>query len=69
MSATRGKVLVDDIVQYNGEKAFALKYIQARDPEWVGKIFFARFDPEATWVDELQPATGETRTEFFDQQS
>jgi hypothetical protein len=32
-------------------------------PEWVGRVFFARFDERATWLDDLQPAFGEP--EFF----
>jgi KamA family protein len=63
MSATPGKVLVDGTTTINGEKVFALKFLQARDPRWVGRLFFARFDPRATWLDDLQPAFGET--EFF----
>jgi len=63
MSATPGKVLVEDVAVINGQKVFVLKMIQGRDPEWVGRIFFARFDPTATWLDELEPAFGARR--FF----
>jgi KamA family protein len=58
MSATPGKVLVEDVVELNGEKLFALKLIQARDPSAVGKLFFAKYDPKATWYTELEPAGG-----------
>jgi hypothetical protein len=30
--------------------------IQARDPALVGTPFFARFDPDATWLSDLEPA-------------
>jgi L-lysine 2,3-aminomutase len=63
MSATPGKVLVDGVATIGGEKVFVLKFLQARDPEWVGRPFFARFDPDANWFDELVPALGER--EFF----
>lgn len=63
MSATPGKVLVDGIAEVAGEKVFVLKLIQARDPSWVNRPFFARFDPRATWLDDLKPAFGEE--EFF----
>jgi L-lysine 2,3-aminomutase len=63
MSAAPGKVLVDGITAINGQKVFALKMIQGRDPSWVNRAFFARFDPDATWLDQLQPAFGES--EFF----
>ncbi len=63
MSATPGKVLVDGVTEVNGEKVFVLKFLQARDPAWVNRPFFARFDPKATWLDHLKPALG--ATEFF----
>lgn len=63
MSATPGKVAIDGIVDIRGEKAFALRLLQARNPAWVGVPFHARHDPEATWFDDLAPAFGER--EFF----
>ncbi len=63
MSATPGKVLVDGVAEVHGEKVFVLKFLQGRDPMWVGRPFFARFDPAATWLSELEPAFGEDR--FF----
>jgi len=56
MSATPGKVCVDGVVEVAGEKVFALHLIQARDPGLVGKPFFARFDPGAVWLSDLEPA-------------
>jgi L-lysine 2,3-aminomutase len=63
MSATPGKVLVDGVVTIKGEKVFVLKFIQAREPEWTRRAFFARYDPEATWLSDLRPAFG--AREFF----
>ncbi len=63
MSATPGKVLVDGIVELRGEKVIVLKFVQARDPEWVNRLFFAAYDPHASWLDELRPAFGEEK--FF----
>jgi len=56
MSATPGKVCVDGIAEVAGEKVFVLHMIQARNPELVGRPFFARFDPAATWISDLVPA-------------
>jgi KamA family protein len=56
MSATPGKVCVDGIVTIGGEQVFTLRMIQARDPDLVGIPFFARFDPDATWLTDLEPA-------------
>ncbi|MBA9003408.1 MULTISPECIES: KamA family radical SAM protein [Thermomonospora] len=56
MSATPGKVCVDGVLELAGEKVFALHFIQCRDPELVGRPFFAKYDPEAVWLDDLKPA-------------
>ncbi len=58
MSCTPGKVMVDGIVEMGGKKLFVLKFLQARDPSWVNQIFFAEFDPDAVWFDDLKPAFG-----------
>jgi KamA family protein len=63
MSATAGKVLVDGVAEIRGEKVFVLKFLQAREPRWVNRPFFARFDPDATWLSDLAPAFGDE--EFF----
>ncbi len=63
MSASPGKVMIDGITEIGGEKVFALKFIQARNPNWANQIFFARFDKEATWLDDLKPVFGEK--DFF----
>ncbi|GII94763.1 KamA family radical SAM protein [Sinosporangium siamense] len=56
MSATPGKVCVDGVAEIAGQRVFVLHLIQARDPELVGRPFFARFDPQATWLTDLRPA-------------
>ncbi|MFC5749783.1 lysine 2,3-aminomutase, partial [Actinomadura rugatobispora] len=33
-----------------------LHFIQCRDSDLVGKPFFAKYDPEAVWLDDLKPA-------------
>jgi len=63
MSATPGKVLVSGKAVVKGERIFALTIVQGRDPEWTNRVFFARFDSTATWLDDLEPAFGEP--EFF----
>ena len=63
MSATPGKVLIDGITELAGEKVFALKFIQGRRSDWVNKIFYAKYDEDAFWLDDLKPAFGES--EFF----
>jgi KamA family protein len=63
MSATPGKVLIDGVARVGDQQVFVLKMLQARDPAWVGRPFFAKFDPAAHWLDDLEPAGDET--EFF----
>lgn len=63
MSAGPGKVEVQGVTEINGEKVFVLRFIQARNPEWVQRPFFAKFDEKATWLDHLKPAFGEEK--FF----
>ena len=55
MSATPGKVCVDGVTEVAGLRVFVLHMIQARDPRLVGTPFFARFDPAATWLTDLEP--------------
>ena len=66
MSAMPGKVLIDGITQVAGEKVFVLKFLQGRDPKWANRVFFARYDPTATWLSGLQPAFGEEQFFFED---
>ncbi|MDF1575987.1 MAG: lysine 2,3-aminomutase [Bacteroidales bacterium] len=63
MSAGPGKVRIAGISEIRGEKVFVLDFLQGRNPKWVGQPFFAAFDPEVQWLDDLVPAFGEK--EFF----
>ncbi|MBL7914655.1 MAG: lysine 2,3-aminomutase [Bacteroidia bacterium] len=67
MSATPGKVQVLGVTEIpvNGkfDKVLTLRFLQGRNPDWVGKPFFAKYNSEATWLNELNPAFGEK--EFF----
>nr|MBC8523973.1 lysine 2,3-aminomutase [Chlorobium phaeobacteroides] len=63
MSCAPGKIIVQDITEIHGEKVFVLKFTQSRNPEWTNKIFFAEYDDDASWIDDLSPALG--HEEFF----
>ncbi|WP_457637598.1 KamA family radical SAM protein [Oceanithermus sp.] len=63
MSAFPGKVRIVGTAEVGGEKVFVLEFLQARNPSWVGRPFFARFSETATWLDELEPAFGHDK--FF----
>lgn len=63
MSCTPGKVHIIGIEEVHSEKVFVLKFLQGRNPEWTSRVFFAKYDPNAKWMNDLQPAFG--ATEFF----
>ncbi|MCR9075673.1 MAG: lysine 2,3-aminomutase, partial [bacterium] len=59
-----GKVHILGVTEVAGEKAFMLEFLQARKPELVRQPFFAKYDPAATWFDQLEPLT-ESDVPFF----
>lgn len=67
MSAGPGKVEIHGVSEVNGEKVFNLRFIQGRNPDWVQRPFYARYDARATWLDHLEPAFGEPRF-FFEEE-
>jgi KamA family protein len=67
MSAGPGKIEVQGVTEINGEKVFALRFVQGRNPDWVQKPFFAKYDEQATWLPDLKPALGADRFFFEDE--
>ena len=67
MSALPGKVAIEGVAEIKGEKVFVLTLLQARNPEWCKRPFFAKFDPRATWYDQLRPAFGKDKFFFQDE--
>jgi len=63
MSDHAGKIQILGVSEVAGEKLFVLRFIQGRNPDWVAKPFFAKYNAKATWFDQLEPAFGEK--EFF----
>jgi L-lysine 2,3-aminomutase len=57
MSCFPGKCHVLGVSEVAGQRAFVLEFLQARDADLVRRPFFARYDPWATWFDELVPLT------------
>ena len=66
MSAEPGKVQVLGVSEIKGEKVCVLRFLQGRNPDWVHRPFFAKYDPDAVWLTDLKPAFGEK--EFFFEQ-
>lgn len=67
MSASPGKIQLVGIstvpTPSGPEKVFVLRFLQARNPAWMKETFFAKFDEQASWLNDLKPAFGEK--EFF----
>ena len=59
MSATPGKVQIDGVSEVNETKVMVFRMLQGRNPEWVNKPFFAKYDENAIWLDDLKPAFGD----------
>ncbi len=59
MSCTPGKVQFLGISEVENEKVFVLRFIQGRNPDWVARPFFAKFNENAIWMNELKPAFGD----------
>lgn len=59
MSTNVGKIRILGVIERNGEKHFALDFLQGREADWVGRPFFARYNPTAVWIDDLQPVPEE----------
>lgn len=63
MSAGPGKIQLSGVARVYGEKVLCLNFLQGRNPSWVHRPFFAEYDEDAVWIDQLKPAFG--RDSFF----
>ncbi len=59
MSAEPGKIEITGVAEIGGEKAFVLRFLQARDPALCHRPFFAKYDEDACWIDDLKPLSGD----------
>jgi KamA family protein len=62
MSTTPGKIEIRGITEIFDKNVIILNFIQGRNPSWVNKPFIAKYNPNAIWIDDLQP---EFKEEFF----
>jgi KamA family protein len=67
MSATPGKVQMLGVSEINGKKIMTFRFLQGRNPDWVAKPFFAEYNEDAIWLDDLKPAFGEKKFFFEDE--
>jgi L-lysine 2,3-aminomutase len=66
MSTTPGKVHVIGTANLSDQKVIVLRFLQGRNPDWVQVPFFAKYDENAIWLDDLKPAL--TDKFFFDEE-
>lgn len=71
MSCTPGKIQMMGVAEIpNGnqsQKVMTFRFLQGRNPDWVAKPFFAEYNPEAVWIDDLKPAFGAEKFFFEDE--
>ncbi|GAB3019416.1 KamA family radical SAM protein [Niabella terrae] len=65
MSAGPGKIQMLGVSDAGNEKIMTFRFLQGRDPDWAARPFFAKYNPDAVWLDELEPAF-ETDKFFFE---
>lgn len=68
MSAEPGKIHIIGVTEINGEKVLVLRFLQCRNPQLVDIPFFAKYNANATWFDQLEPAFGEEQF-FFEKKN
>ncbi len=64
MTTSAGKMSILGTAIVNGEKAFALKFTESRNMEWMDKVFLAKYDEKTNRVDFLTPF--DTKEFFFE---
>lgn len=67
MSSGPGKIYILGRERIANEDVFILKFLQGRNPDWCDRVFFAKYDEKATWIDQLTPAFGEKQF-FFEEE-
>ena len=55
MTTSAGKVSILGVTEVGGKKAFALKFNESRNMEWMDRVFLAQYDETTNRVDFLKP--------------
>ena len=58
MTSSAGKISLFGTVEINGKKAFVLKFNEARNMEWVDRVFLAEYDEQENTIEKLKPFEG-----------
>jgi L-lysine 2,3-aminomutase len=66
MTTSAGKLSILGTAEIGGRKAFALKFNESRNMEWMDRVFLAQYDDKTNRVDFLTPF--DTKEFFFEQE-
>ena len=66
LTSSAGKISVIGTAEVNGETVFALKFTEARNMEWMDKVFLAKFDELENTIANLAPY--DTDKFFFEEE-
>jgi hypothetical protein len=66
MTTSAGKVSILGVTEVGGKKAFALKFNESRNMEWMDRVFLAQYDETTNRVDFLKPF--DTPEFFYEQE-
>lgn len=67
MSCLPGKVQLLGVTDVKGENVMVFRMIQGRNPDWAARPFLAKYNKDAIWYTDLQPAFGEEKFYFTDE--
>jgi len=66
MTTSAGKMSLMGLSEVNGETVFALKFNEARNMEWMDKVFYAKYNTDTNDVSKLIPVEGNSF--FFEEE-
>jgi hypothetical protein len=55
MTTSAGKISLLGTADLRGKKVFVLKFNEARNMEWMDRVFFAEYDEHETSIERLTP--------------
>ena len=64
MTSSAGKTSLLGTAEINGETVFALKFNEARNMEWMDRVYFAKYDEKENTIEKLKPIEGDKH--FFE---
>ncbi|MFO7721937.1 MAG: hypothetical protein R6V49_01825 [Bacteroidales bacterium] len=66
MTSSAGKISFLGTVEVNGETAFALKFNEGRNMEWLDKVYLAKYDEQENTIEKLEPF--DTEAYFYEEE-